>query len=531
MTDRSVQRSSGSLWLQAAIVTAVFSALMIRQSLQHGRLALPPTFDDVSYLNQGVSYLSIFDAQGFTGLLNTYLAGPPHAPISTGAAFAGLALFGVHDWIGAVTNAVILLFFSRFFLTVARDLTVAQSTLLLSALWCAPYIGMALIWFRPDMFAALLVAVGTVYIVTRTDWVANRRAQIIGGLFCGLSLWGKPTIFPLTLALYSVAVLLASLPATFNREYKKILYAAMVVFGLAITVSLPYYAFSLDSVVSYIFDVVFGSQADIYVHPLPLVETLNFYLTGYYGKISIGWWVYGAPIVALLAFIALWIRSDITALRRALLVVALVLIAYVAVTVPTFKGPHGFPFAAALLVSTALAATIIARSLPRIYSTAFCALVLAVSLWQFEWEFTISHSYVTTAQANTRHALVDEMTEIIGDNVDNRTILFSTSSNYSNFLTLEFQYRQKGLPLPRWSVPHLSADFDEHEREIQKADIVVAYTPDFTDVIPNLPTASAAFRQRFVDAVKQSGLFSGPALITDAAFGGGILIFKRIGVR
>ncbi|PZV40512.1 hypothetical protein [Mesorhizobium kowhaii] len=531
MTDRSVQRSSGSLWLQAAIVTAFFSALMIRQSLQHGRLALPPTFDDVSYLNQGGYYLSIFDTQGFTGLLNTYLAGPPHAPISTGAAFAGLALFGVHDWIGAVTNAVILLFFSRLFLTVARDLTIAQSTLLLSALWCGPYIGMTLIWFRPDMLAALLVAIGTVYIVTRTDWVANRRAQIIGGIFCGLSLWGKPTIFPLTLALYGIAVLLTSLPAAFNREYKKILYAAIVLFGLAITVSLPYYAFSLDSVVSYIYDVVFGSQADIWVHPLPLVETLNFYLTGYYGKISIGWWVYGAPVVALLAFMTLWIGADITALRRALLVVALVLIAYVAVTIPTFKGPHGFPFAATLLVSTALAVTVIARSLPRIYSTAFCALILAVSLWQFEWEFTIAHSYVTTAQANSRHALVDEMTEVIGDSVENKTILFSTSSNYSNFLTLEFQYRQKGLPLPRWSVLHLSADFGEHEREIQKADIVVAYTPEFTEVIPNLPTASAEFRQRFVDAVKQSGLFSDPALIPDPVLGGGILIFKRIGVR
>src|SRR5208283_2046223 len=197
MTSGRDQRKPGALWLQAGLVTAFFSALMIRQSMQHGRLALPPTFDDVSYFNDGTNYLSILDSQGFVGLFKTYLAAPPHAPISTGAALAGFALLGIHNWVGAVTNAVALLFFSVLYVRTARDLTITQSTLLLSALWLSPFVGITLIWFRSDMIGSLLVAVGTVYVVTRSDWVTNRRSQVIAAAFCGLSLWAKPTIFPL----------------------------------------------------------------------------------------------------------------------------------------------------------------------------------------------------------------------------------------------------------------------------------------------------------------------------------------------
>jgi hypothetical protein len=526
MTDERGVRNPGTLWLQAALVTAFFSALMIRQSMQHGRLALPPTFDDVSYLNDGANYLSTFDLHGFAGVLKVYRAGPPHAPISTGAALAGFALLGIHDWVGAVTNAVVLLLFSRLYLGASRDLTVTQSTLLLAVLWTSPFVGITLIWFRPDMIASLLVAVGAIYVVTRSDWPINRRAQLTAAASCGGSLWAKPTIFPLTVALFGVAVALASLSAIRKREFLKVISAGAAMFATSALIALPYYAFSFDTIVTYIHTVVFGSQADIWVQPLPLAESLEFYLTGGYGIMSIGWWLYGGPIVGAIAILLLLLRSEKLEVRKSLFVISLLLITYAAVTIPTFKGPHGFPFAAMVLVAVSLSLIVVVRRLPPIVATVFCGFALIVSLLQFQWPSSQT-SYVTSTLSGHKKAIVEDIINIIGRDVQNENITFSTSSLYSNFYTLEFEYEREGLAIPRLRTLQLIGSIDEQQKQILDADIVIAYTPDFTDTIPTLPTSSPEFRQKFIDAVKQTRLFCDPAMVPDEDAGGGILIFKK----
>ena len=526
MSGAGHKRRPESLWLQAALVSALFSALMIRQSMQHGRLALPPTFDDVSYLNEGARYLSIFDSQGFVGVLKSYLAVPPHAPISTGAAFAGFALLGIHDWVGAVSDAVVLFLFSRLFLEAARDLTVTQSTLLLAVLWTSPFVGITLIWFRPDMIASLLVAAGAIYIVTRTDWVTNRRSQLVAAAFCGSSLWAKPAIFPLTLALFGAAVALASLSAIRKRQFLKVIAAGATMFGVAMIIALPYYAFSLDTIISYIHTVVFGSQAELWVHPLPLAESLKFYLTGHYGKISIGWWLWGGAIIGAIAFTLLLFGSEKLGFQKSLLVIMLLLITYAVVTGMTFKGPHGLPFAAMVLVAVSLALMIVTRRLPPVSATVFCGFALIVSLWQFQWPAP-QENYVTSARSSHKRALVSDIIDKIGSDIVNKTILFSTSSAFSNFSTLEFEYHRNGLPIPRWIVLHFDGDMNEQQKQIPDADVVIAYTPDFADTIPNLPTSSPEFRGRFIDAVKQTGLFCDPETVPDKDAGGAILVFKK----
>jgi hypothetical protein len=48
MTGERTTRKPRALWLQADLITAFFSALIIRINAS-GRLAHPPTLDDVSY--------------------------------------------------------------------------------------------------------------------------------------------------------------------------------------------------------------------------------------------------------------------------------------------------------------------------------------------------------------------------------------------------------------------------------------------------------------------------------------------------
>ena len=527
-SDTSNARASSlQLWLTAALITGFFSTLLIRESLYHGALALPPTFDDVSYFVDASHYLSILDTLGFPGLVHTFLSNPPHAPLSTALALLGFTLFGIHNWAGAVIDAFVLFLLSRLYLENARDLPLWQSTLLLTAFILTPFFGLALLWFRPDMFCASIISAGCIYITNRNNWVYDHRAQKIAGIFVGVALWAKPTVFPLTLLLFGTAILLASAGETIALNINRVAKAATRTFAIGALIALPYYAITIRRVLEYIYMVMYGSGADIWVQPLTRLQSILFYLTGYYGRISLGWWLYGGLAIDVV-FIALIIyrsrKNEYTAAGK---VLAMLGISYLAVTAMTFKGPHGYPFGAMFMTVAAVWSNDIAKYLPRPISSIFCLFVLGFSLYQFQWPYTRSHSFISAEISNARSQLVNDTIKAVGPNVSGKTIFLSTSGNFLNSTILEFAYRKKGIQPPAFTVLHLIGDPNEHERHLAGADIVIAFTPDYGGVIPNLPTATPAFRKQFIEGIEASGLFGSPTRIKDTVDGGSVLIYHN----
>jgi hypothetical protein len=514
-------------WAATFLLTATFCALLINQSLMRGALALPATYDDISYYVDGANLLQKFYENGFAALLEAYLANPPHSPVSTGLAFIGFSLIGTKTWTGPLANSVLFLFFVRAFFSVAAPLPIGQAALLGVALMGFPFVGATILEFRPDMFCSLLTAAGTLFIVLRPHWLDSRRDQFVAGLLLAAALWAKPTVFHLTMFLFGAAMLLAGLQAFWRREFMAWFAAAVMTGGVGVLFSLPYYMFTLSRVIDYIWRTAFGSQASIWVQQRPFKEQVLFYLTGYEGRNSIGSWLYmgmalGAGVLAML-----WYSGDRRKFHHAALALAMILLTYVSVTIPEFKGPHGLSFAAIFFIAVALACVTLLSRLQGLLRWGLCLVLVVFSAWQFEWPFTRSHFVVRAEYAASRWAMLRQAFESIGENAIGKVFLLTTSSIYLNYNTLAFEYFVRGLTPPVGVDVQLNGDLEDHRRKINAADIVFALTPEFTEVVPHLPTASSGFRAQVIKLIENSGQFNPPTRIPDPISGGAALIYVR----
>jgi hypothetical protein len=512
-------------WLVSLAIMAVYAAIQIRVSFETGSLAFPPTYDDVSYFISGASYLAPFEQFGLHAILRQFYTAPPHAPMSTALAFMGFSVLGVKAWAGPAINAVVLALFLRGFLGIASGLPFGQTLLLVAALLGFPLVGETLMVFRPDMFCSLLIAAGAFYIL-RPEWLTSRRAQLVAGLLFGAALWAKPTVFHLTAALFFAAMLLASLPSLRRRQIKAPLLAAIVTTTTGIVVSLPYYAIAFHDVVDYIWTTAFGTQASVWVKQIPLQKHLLFYLTGPIGAISLGLWLYAGCAIGVAAVLTFWWRSDGSALYRAALVVSMVVIGYLAVTIPAFKGPHGLPFAALFLGATAIGAVSLVRRLSPPLAWGTCLLLMLFSAWQFAWPYVRDHGVANPVFAAARWKMLHEVVDTIGDNEPGGILYNTTPVIYLNDYTVAFQQYVEGrLPMAS-DTGSFTVDPQEQRQKIARAAIILTPTPETIDIFPQLPAASRENRTETIRLIEESGLFQPPIRIVDPIGRDDMLLYK-----
>jgi hypothetical protein len=80
------------VWGAVAVAALFHIYATLGASLRVGRLSVVPTYDDVSYLVDGLRRLKAFDAAGFRGLFRSLVIEPAHAPLTTITATIGFAL-------------------------------------------------------------------------------------------------------------------------------------------------------------------------------------------------------------------------------------------------------------------------------------------------------------------------------------------------------------------------------------------------------------------------------------------------------
>lgn len=497
-------------WVASIILTGIFCVIEVNRSIRAGALSLPTQYDDISYYLTGAEYLQTFYSNGISGLFRTYISNPPHAPLSTGLAFVGFSFLSIEAWSGPIINSALFLFFVRWFFYVSRGLLFFQSVILAVAFFGFPFVTLTVMSFRPDMFCSLLTACGMLVIVANGHWLTERRVQIVAGLLLAAALWSKPAVFHLSIALFSAAIFVSSLSAILHGNFKDPVRGAVVTLGTGILLSVPYYTFALRQVMDYIWTTAFGAESSIWVRPLPLRENILFYLTGDYGRASLGWWLFASPIIGASTIIVLW-RSDRVLLRRSILIFSLVVITYLAVTIPTFKGPHGYPFAALVFVISAVASVALLQRMSKIVGSMLCCALLVFSAMQFSWPTPA----VPTEYAKSRWAMVQQALDAIGQNVSGKTFLLTTSGLYLNYSILAFEYYRKGLLPPGSDNTQTVSDLEEQRRRIALADIVFALTPEFSEVFPHLPTASREMREQIIEAIENSHRFKLKSKISD----------------
>jgi hypothetical protein len=321
-------------------------------------------------------------------------------------------------------------------------------------------------------------------------------------------------------------MLLASLKALRQRDLKSPILAGFITTVTGLLVSLPYYALAFQQTIDYIWTTAFGAQASIWVKHIPLRDSLLYYLTGLVGASSLGSWLYVAPVIWAAAVLVLWLQRDEDALYRAGLVAIIVVLAYLAVTIPTFKGPHGLPFAALFLATTAVASIALIRRLPPVLAWSACTLLLIFSAWQFTWTYTRDHGAANSEFAATRWTLLHEAINAIG-NTSDRTLLYETTPLSSvNYSTIAFQDYVEGRVPPIGDLGMLLSDPEAQRQRIAAADVILAVTPEAIDVFPHLPSASKDARAETIKLIEASGRFQPPIRINDTFRGDDFLIYK-----
>ena len=403
--------SHQALWLRVAIVAllaAAYTSVVIHYSMRRGRLIVFPTYDDVSYINNGLWRLQTFYDAGPATVLHMYREQPPHSPYSTVVSFFAFAIFGVHDWAPYAANVLLILGYFGFADYLLRGCPLWQKLVVFLLLASFPLLSWSVQEFRADHVSALLLAIGLI-MVLKEPWVnSSRRHQVMAGVWCGLAIASKPHMFGSVGLLLGTALVLATLCDRFGSRLRasarQIAQSWAYCLIPVILIPLPHFLVGAHEVLSYIDENVFGANKDIWQTKGTLAYHLLFYLTGLGGHAAFGgtinpsptWPPAGIPSHLLLIIIVLaaavvrilWRRRH-TEIIRAGCFALLLLGAYLIPTVLKTKSYFfGLGFQTPLLLVTILALGDLLRSerlsfrrIPAAAVGLICITCFAVAAW------------------------------------------------------------------------------------------------------------------------------------------------------
>lgn len=524
------------------LLAVLFTSFSVVASLRQGQLSVPTTYDDISYFVDAARRLQTLYDSGLPAFLATFVSEPPHAPLATLVSLSAFALMGLRDWAPAIINGVwvfLLLLCLRIRLS-GRPWWVYLCVALAVLAW--PLTGFLVIETRPDIVCGLMTAFGTFIVVSR-PWIEAPKARIAWtSIAIGLALLAKPSVSPVTLALYGWAMLVASLAdwRASNRQLPlgKVVRTNLSSLAIVVICTLPYYAIGLRQTVDYIYVSIFGQEKDLWALQLSIPKHAFYYLWGTGGNATMGRWLF--VTLALLAGLSIlrW-RSVVSDCTRIASIAAVALAAYVLVSIPAQKSPFlGIVFSCLCLFLFITAAAIILEWCARrtrggsALQAAFCAglLAMALSCFQPHWYYRSGGSHVAEAPAisERRFALIQTMGEKISASEHNTPRVFLPAiTNYLNadILTFELMKRRKGDA--QAFDAHRSGDHSLHLSSVEQATHVVLFDTADPELLQRLP--STAVLPTIVQALQDHPSFRLLAKFPAATGPSTIALFERRG--
>lgn len=340
-------------------IAAAFTYFNISQSIVRGKLSLPPVYDDVSYLLQGAIWVNAFREGGLGELISAPIA---HSPVMVLIAFVGFLLFGFKVWAPYAVNGILVFGILLGLDLLARKLPVYQRLLLPITVLTYPLMANVVMEFRPDILCSIVMSFFVVCCF-QLNWESPHRIYkfIISSLLA-LGLLCKPSIFPITLSIGTIA-LSFSIIADWDWQdvrglnktslFQRLIRNNVKLIGTSLILVSPYYLFGgLKYTLNYIQVVMFGANRDMWVPQFSPAYSLLYYLTGQGGWMMGAWfWVDIILLIITLATVIYRKQGDLA--QRGIAAVCTLLIAYTSVTIPSTKSPFlGLIVTALLLIFT-----------------------------------------------------------------------------------------------------------------------------------------------------------------------------------
>lgn len=301
------QRSANRIVITSSII---ISALFIVPTLVHavavGKLALPVSFDDSSYLLIALNRLAVLQDQGFAGLLDSILSRPPRSFTSEIIPLIGFMFFGVNQVAPYIANSIVA-FFGIWALMHFLKADLQKSLLIIPIVLTWPFTSAFLLELRPDLLAGGCVAIGTA-IICLLPLDMHHRAKFwwFASALFGAALWAKSSVSPVTVFVLGTALATRVVWTFFlsKRSLESVVREVILclkVAGLTIVIAFPFYIISFENSIGYILRNTFGSDADIWRSPMPLMDQILYYFVGVGGQIMTGRHIWVFAIFVLVA--------------------------------------------------------------------------------------------------------------------------------------------------------------------------------------------------------------------------------------
>ncbi|WP_245444315.1 hypothetical protein [Bradyrhizobium sp. Y36] len=322
----------------ASGITAVVASRSLDASRLHGRLSVPPLYDDVSYFGDAVRWVNAFGSRGVAGSISDLLH--HHAPFSTLVAATGFWLFP-ETYVGPyLVHAAIVFGFLIGIVRLVRRRPVLEIASCLVAAACVPVLWHTVTEARPDLPSGLAVGLAAGAIVYRGVLRRSTWSRAGLGVACALAASIKPTSFPAALALlgsaFAIRLVVDCIQAGGLRPSLRTALSVLVWFVLPlIATAAVLIGPAMVETVTYIL-LVFVSQRDLWTTGEGFWVGLLRFSIGGEGQFGLHYWFAIGTGLMLLRLVLASICGSAT-LRDALVLLVSVLIAYAIPSVAAIK--------------------------------------------------------------------------------------------------------------------------------------------------------------------------------------------------
>ncbi|WP_431205774.1 hypothetical protein ACQ86E_13335 [Bradyrhizobium betae] len=337
-TGRNAWLRLSGLAILALGITAIVASRSIEASQLHGRLSVPPLYDDISYFLDAVQWMNAAKDQSIFASFWDLLR--QHAPFSSLVAIIGLGLFP-GSFIGPyLVHAVVVLAFLPGIVCLIWRRPVLEIAAGLIAASCVPVVWHTVTEARPDLPSGLAIGLAAGAIVHRGVLDRSVRSLAALGVACGLAASIKPTAFPAALALlgsaFAIRLFVDCIQAGGLRLSSRAAFSALLWFVvLLIATTAALIGPALVETVTYIFNVFVG-QRDLWATGESFWTGLLRFSIGGEGQFGLHYWFAIGLILMLLRLVLAAIHGK-AALLDAIVLLAAVLISYAIPSVAEIK--------------------------------------------------------------------------------------------------------------------------------------------------------------------------------------------------
>lgn len=518
------------LWI---LIAAGFTWKILDYSMRRGRLVVPPAYDDVTYMADGLRRLRILQQDGLLALVQDLWRVDTHSAYSSGMAGLSFAVLGAHDWVPYVSNGFIILGMLLGVDALCRGRPVWEKIGLGLFVLFVPLSGYAVQEFRPDIAAAVCGTI-CVGVILNGPWLkASRLKQAATGLLAGFALVIKPTFAPLMIGWLGLALLLAALRdrqcAPAEWSWQKALKSWLLAGFAAFLAALPYYAVNTGHLIEY-YRMVYERYAPAVIELTGPVEfDAGFYLTGYGGSEMLGRHVYlwaGLFLAGLLAAIRMKQRTN---WWSCVAWGVLILTTFMIVNWNHLRSQFlGLPFQV-LLLAALLAnlkwffSELENRAVPMYVRVAIMLFLLIGGYFCAQRPPFWGRPH--HERATVWHAAANELDRVLGQDASAGQRIFLTTTGDINKHLLHYMNLKAGRPRRKFSSLHFQTDVASYVQEINQAHWVVASEPGNTALAPHVP--STYFAGKSLALVEGRADFKRVAAVPSYA-GKHYVVFRRV---